>query len=242
MTRLLVSVRSAVEAEAALAGGAALIDVKEPARGALGRADDKVIADVVSVVAGRAPVSAAVGELRDNPQAPLPACLSSLAFVKCGLAGYEPDGFRWRSELDVWGEAVRRADPLCRPVAVAYADWRGARSPVPDEVCAFVCRRPGWGFLIDTWAKNGLTLVDWLSRVEMDHFCRVCHNVGAPIALAGSLSGRLIRAIRPTTPDWFAVRGAACHGSRRDAAIDADKVRGLTDLIAEPVRDAIRAS
>ena len=62
MTRLLVSVRSAAEAEAALAGGAALIDVKEPDRGALGRADDAVIADVVRAVAGRAPVSAAASQ------------------------------------------------------------------------------------------------------------------------------------------------------------------------------------
>ena len=99
MTRLLVSVRSAAEAEAALTGGAGLIDVKEPAHGALGRADEAIIADVVGVVAGRAPVSAALGELRDNPQAKLPACLSSLAFVKCGLAACATeDG--WRSELD----------------------------------------------------------------------------------------------------------------------------------------------
>ncbi len=33
MTRLLVSVRSAAEAEAALTGGASVIDVKEPTRG-----------------------------------------------------------------------------------------------------------------------------------------------------------------------------------------------------------------
>ncbi len=55
MTRLLVSVRSAAEAEIALVGGAALIDVKEPARGALGMADFQVIRDVITAVAGRAP-------------------------------------------------------------------------------------------------------------------------------------------------------------------------------------------
>src|SRR5947209_8028398 len=43
---LLVSVRSAAEARAALDGGAALIDIKEPARGPLGRADDGVMAEV----------------------------------------------------------------------------------------------------------------------------------------------------------------------------------------------------
>ena len=41
---LLVSVRDAAEAGNAVAGGAALIDVKEPARGALGRADDAIVA------------------------------------------------------------------------------------------------------------------------------------------------------------------------------------------------------
>jgi uncharacterized protein (UPF0264 family) len=66
MMNLLVSVRSAAEAEAALAGGAGLIDVKEPARGALGRADAAVIAAVVRAVGGRRPVSAALGELAEG--------------------------------------------------------------------------------------------------------------------------------------------------------------------------------
>ena len=41
-SRLLVSVRSAAEAEIALHGGADLIDVKEPTRGSLGRADGAI--------------------------------------------------------------------------------------------------------------------------------------------------------------------------------------------------------
>jgi uncharacterized protein (UPF0264 family) len=64
--QLLVSVRSAAEAEAALEGGADVIDVKEPSRGSLGRADDDVIAEVVSTVAGRRTVTAAMGELVDG--------------------------------------------------------------------------------------------------------------------------------------------------------------------------------
>src|SRR5215469_12623731 len=86
MTRLLVSVRSAAEAEAALRGGAALIDVKEPAHGPLGRASDEVIEEVVRVVAGRLPVSAALGELIDNFADVLPSCIGSLAYLKWGLS------------------------------------------------------------------------------------------------------------------------------------------------------------
>ena len=47
MTRLLVSVRNALEAEVALAGGAHVIDVKEPSHGSLGRADEATLAEVV---------------------------------------------------------------------------------------------------------------------------------------------------------------------------------------------------
>jgi hypothetical protein len=87
---LLVSVRSPEEAELALAGGADIIDVKEPAQGALGRAADRTIGAVLDRVAGRRPVSAALGELGKvlSSQYSVPStCLDPrLAFVKWGLA------------------------------------------------------------------------------------------------------------------------------------------------------------
>src|SRR4051812_42317194 len=65
---LLVSVRSPEEALAALTGGADVIDVKEPDRGSLGAADPGTITDIARAVNGRAPVTAAVGELVDWKQ------------------------------------------------------------------------------------------------------------------------------------------------------------------------------
>src|SRR5437879_5820555 len=84
MTELLVSVRSVAEAEAALLGGADLIDVKEPERGALGRAKGATIAAVLRRISRRRPVSAALGELADF-SCPYPG--AGLAYVKSGLAG-----------------------------------------------------------------------------------------------------------------------------------------------------------
>src|SRR5688500_12679056 len=81
---LLVSVRSVAEALAALEGGAALIDIKEPARGSLGRADAGVIAAVVAAVKRLRPVSAALGEWVDGIGA-MPN--ADLTYVKWGLAG-----------------------------------------------------------------------------------------------------------------------------------------------------------
>src|SRR5262249_22964466 len=129
VSHLLVSVRSAAEAVAALEGGADLIDVKEPSRGSLGRADDRVIADVIQAVAGRKPVSAACGELLEwlvSPQRKQGS--PQLRYAKWGLAGCCGFG-DWPLLLETAAEQL----PVdCRPVAVAYADWQRAAAPPPD--------------------------------------------------------------------------------------------------------------
>src|SRR5437870_4410912 len=95
--QLLVSVRSAAEAEAALAGGAHVIDVKEPLHGSLGRAGEGTIAEVIARVAGRRPVSAAMGELANSSEA-TPYPRPGLAFAKWGLFGMGQDR-DWRRLL-----------------------------------------------------------------------------------------------------------------------------------------------
>ena len=100
MTQLLVSVRSVAEADTALAGCADVIDIKEPARGALGRADDAVIHAVAEHVAERKPVSAALGELCDEPRMPS----SFPGLLKIGLAEC--------ATLSAWRERLREWSPL----------------------------------------------------------------------------------------------------------------------------------
>jgi uncharacterized protein (UPF0264 family) len=235
MTQLLVSVRSATEAAAALRGGAGLIDVKEPAHGSLGRASDRAIADVVREVAGRRPVSAALGELLDTQDDVWPPEEVPLTFVKWGLAGYAGDGAAaWRSELWLAVRGLTECQPSCRAVAVAYADWRRARAPTPEEVCDFAIENTTGAFLIDTWQKDGSTLLDWLSPREIERLQERCRTMGVPMALAGSLGPAEISTLLPLRPDWFAVRGAACQGRQRGGVIDEGKVRQLAALL-QPV-------
>jgi uncharacterized protein (UPF0264 family) len=232
MTRLLVSVRGAAEVSAALAGGAALIDVKEPANGPLGRAEDHTLAEVVRAVAGRAPVSAALGELLDNFGEELPAATADLAFVKWGLAGCA-EGARssWWWDLAEEMDRLAALFPFCQAVAVAYADWPRARAPRPEQVCAFAAWQPAGAFLLDTWGKDGSTLLDWMNHAEVTALCQRCREAGVRVALAGSLGPDEIRALKPARPDWFAVRGAACAGRDRTAVIDEDRVRQLAEML-----------
>jgi uncharacterized protein (UPF0264 family) len=231
MAELLVSVRSVHEAAIALESGAALIDIKEPSRGSLGRADDAVVTAVVEYVGERRPVSAALGELLEDPT---PCRQAGLTYAKYGLGGY---GKRqsWRRDLAAAQTSLRAANPHCHLVLVAYADWRQANAPPPEEICEFAAGIGCAAFLIDTCVKDGGTLLDWLSISEILQFGRRCKSSGMRLALAGSLGSEEIIRLKPAQPDWFAVRGAVCCNRRRGQDIDPEAVLNLIALLATEV-------
>jgi (5-formylfuran-3-yl)methyl phosphate synthase len=219
---LLVSVRNAAEALAALEGGADVIDIKEPSRGPLGRADDQTIAEILDLVGKRRPVSAALGDWTEPPLS-LPE--GELAFCKWGLAGWA--GRDWQPGL------ARVMTPPCqnpRPVLVAYADWELAHSPPVHEVAETACQW-GSGLLLDTFDKtSGRSLLDWLPHSEIVAFCRQCREKQVPIVLAGSLGPNQIISLAEARPNWFGVRGAVCDGGRQ-GRICPEKVKKLADLV-----------
>jgi uncharacterized protein (UPF0264 family) len=225
--RLLVSVRDLGEAAAARAGGADLIDVKEPTHGPLGRADEATIRGIVEFMAGRCPLSAALGELATGDDIPE---VAGLDFVKWGLAGIGADWQpRLKRALQRAGEARQRSG-----VVVAYADAAKADAPPVEEVVAFATEKPGRVLLIDTFAKGPprRTLLDWLSAEQLRGICQRCHAAEVRVALAGSLGEAEMLPLLPAEPDWFAVRGAACTGGKRDARVSPRRVRYLKEMLA----------
>ena len=218
---LLVSVRSADEAVAALAGGAVVIDVKEPARGALGRADEHIWQEVAQVVGNRRPISVALGELSelDIPTLNYPA---EIAFRKVGFAGCSRDwAERWKS--------LRESTEGPAWVAVIYVDWRSADAPCPDSILEEAltladCK----GVLIDTFAKPSESTVDLTWRPIVDRI----RKAGRLAVVAGGLDLAGIRHLAPLRPDYFAVRGAACVGGSRVGRIDERRVAELAKTIA----------
>src|SRR5438270_12690933 len=117
MPRLLISVRNLQEARLALAGGADLIDIKEPSHGSLGQACASVISEIASTVGTHKPLSAALGELLDSPLELPPA---NLNFAKWGLSGCATLE-NWPNLLAERDANVRRTNPRCQAVGVIYA-------------------------------------------------------------------------------------------------------------------------
>ena len=227
-TGLLVSVRSAEEVDAALAGGADLIDVKEPARGPLGVAEAEVVAAVVDRVAGRVPVSAALGEWSPNAITEAHWHLElKLDYVKWGLAGYPP--------TPGWGEDLldtRRELPVgMEMVAVAYADWERAKSVPPGEMVKFAKRFRFRAFLLDTFCKDGKTLLDVVKPAVVGELVESLRRVGVKVALGGSLRPEHVKQLKGVSPDWYAVRTSACAAGKRDGVIDTSRVKKWKDAI-----------
>ena len=222
---LLVSVRSVAEAWAALGGGAAVIDIKEPGRGPLGRADPATWRDIRAMVPPAIPVSVALGELLDlRPDSIRAADLAGIAFAKAGPAGL---GDSWAHQ---WDQAYRDLPPPTGLVAVIYADWAEARAPHPDLVIDQALRAASCpGVLVDSWDKARACPIH-ADAAWRDRIARV-QAAGRFVALAGRLDHAAIERLGPLRPDLFAVRGAACSGGdRRHGMIDAERVAELAAL------------
>ena len=226
--KLLVSVRSRMEADRALAGGADILDVKEPSSGSLGMAainEIAAIAVAAKVVTGAVPLSVALGEVVDWSSAShFPVLPSGIAFAKLGLSHCLdiPD---WRSEWLRVRIAFEHAS-MSKPgwVAVAYADSREAVAPGIPEVLDAAIETGCSGLLIDTWTKDGRTLLDELNVGDLMEAANRCHSAGIFIALAGRLDRDSLPVLSAVPVDIIAIRSAACTGSDRTAELDANLV------------------
>jgi uncharacterized protein (UPF0264 family) len=226
---LLVSVRSADEVAAALGGGADIIDVKEPAKGPLAPAEAEVVAAVIDAVDGRVPVSAALGEWSPNAITEAHWHLElPLQYVKWGLAGY--------AHTPGWGEDLldtRRELPInTEMVMVAYADWERAKSVPPAEVAKFAKRFRFKAFLLDTYGKDGKTLLDFMPAKEVAALVDGLKRVYTTVAVGGSLRPEQLKQLKGVAPDYFAVRTSACAAGKRDGVIDATRVKKWKELLA----------
>ncbi len=231
MTRLLVSVRSAAEARAALGGGADLIDVKEPSRGSLGAAAPCVWNEVRAVVNNRAPLSAALGELIDFDHALAPGHLAGFHFAKLGMAGCTGI-VNWPAR---WARALRSLPAGVAPVAVAYADWNAALAPPPEQILRAAVELGCAALLVDTFDKSAGGLFDVMDRRVIEHLVKSARRRGLLVALAGSLTSVSIRVALDFEPDIVAVRGAVCDGNRT-GVVRESAVREIAELIQRHAR------
>lgn len=239
--QLLVSVRNGQEAEAAIAGGCAIVDVKEPQRGSLGAAAPQVWHEVAECLA-QLPVSPglslALGDVPDwDLTATLPAIPAATQYLKIGLAGLARSA-DWCVRLMAVREAFEQAAgaphvPMAGWIAVSYVDYQDAEAPSPEAVLDVAFETQCRGVLLDTWSKAAGNLWDRLSPTQLADIVERVHARGLRLAAAGRLRPVDFAKLAACGVDIVGVRSAACSGFERRAAVSTDAVRGLTRAIAE---------
>jgi len=236
--KLMISVRDEHEAAAALAGGADIIDVKNPAEGSLGAGRPETIAAIVKAVQAATPVSASIGDVPNLPGtvalAGLGAATCGVRFVKVGLLGART-GAEAANLIEALSGALRMASGTVGLVACAYADAAlvGSLDPLalPEAAAPFA-----EGCLIDTAIKDGRTLFECLPEDVITRFIQQCHDRGLFCGLAGSLQQADILRALALGADIVGVRTAACEGGQRSGSISTTLVERLKASLASHLK------
>jgi uncharacterized protein (UPF0264 family) len=229
---MLASVRDLDEARIVFDAGVDLIDLKQPADGALGALPPAVIREVVAFVAGRVLTSATAGNIEPDAHA-VQAAMAIIAatgvdYVKAGLfpAGWQQGG----RDYAAVHACLSGLTPLAgtRRIAVMFADL----APPLDLVDAVADARFD-GVMVDTALKTGDSLPDVAGGDWLAAFVERTRARGLLCGLAGSLRVAHIPALAQLAPDYLGFRGALCAGQARAQALDARAVIGVRQALAQ---------
>jgi uncharacterized protein (UPF0264 family) len=227
--RLLVSVVAQGEVEAAIAGGADIVDVKNPAEGSLGAPTPGLLRAIRSLVSPPVLLSAALG---DAPHLPGTLALAAAGAAACG-ADYLKVGLLGSARPEQALElltAVRRAaaevNASARLVAVAYADAARVGALPPHELPCLARQAGAHGVMLDTAVKDGVSSLTALGEARVAAFFAAARALGLETAMAGALAPADIERARRLGADIVGVRGSACEGGR-GGKVSADRVRSL---------------
>lgn len=232
MTGLLASVKDPAEAALAVAGGADLIDLKDPATGALGALPPDLLAACVEAVAGRRLVSATIGDVALAAAPVLAGVDRALAagvdIIKIGL---------FAGDLDACLAALApRAAAGTLLVAVLFADRR------PDPGVLVRLAAAGFvGAMLDTMDKGAGSLRRHMTTPDLATFVRTTRELGLVSGLAGSLRLDDVPALLKLAPTYLGFRTALCDRTGRAGGLDPAAlaaVRGAVQTASSPTATA----
>ena len=205
--RLMVSVISAAEAGDAIAGGAEILDVKNPLEGSLGAQPPDVIREITELASGRIEISVAIGDLPDLPGTAALAALGAAAcganYIKAGLYGPKRESdarnllFRVRQAVTGYPVSV---------IAAGYADFERAGTLDPSCLPDIAASAGLHGILLDTAVKDGRNLFDFINREQLGEIAGRAHANGLIFGAAGALDAG------PVGRAGGAVPSARCRG------------------------------
>jgi hypothetical protein len=236
--KLLISPTNEKEALEAIAGGADIIDVKNPQEGALGANFPWVIKRIRELAPKSIQVSCALGDVPNLPGsvslAALGAAMLGVDYVKVGLYG-----FKTAQEaiylLQNVNKAVKQYNPKIKVAAAGYADAKRIDSLDPMQIPEVAFKAQVDVAMLDTAVKDGKNLFAFISAEQLKKFVGYSHHLGLEVAFAGSLRKEDLPVIYSLGADIAGLRGAACTNGDR---VKGELKRNLVEELAEIVKQA----
>ena len=212
MSRLLASVNSLEEALIVLQADVDIIDLKQPALGALGALSTQQVQKIVASLENAKPVSATVGDLPMQAEVIVNAVKAmagtGVDYIKIG---FFPD--------QNWSEVITKLATLTQGqlklIAVLFADQR------PDLNYIEQFSEAGFaGIMLDTINKSGGSLTQVMPLATLQDFVQTARQYQLLCGLAGSLRIADIQTLLPLQADYLGFRGALCEQHQRTAQLD----------------------
>ena len=225
------------EASEAIAGGADIIDVKNPQEGPLGANFPWVIKRIREVTPKNIEVSCTIGEVPNLPGsislAAIGAASLGVDYIKVGLSG-----FKTAKEATCFLQNVTRAAKECNPniklVAAGYADAERAGTLDPMLIPEIVSKAGADVAMLDTAVKDDRNLFNFLTSQQLAKFVNCSHKFGLEAALAGSLRKQDLSLVYRLGADIAGARGAACtNNDRVKGQVTERQVRELVDALKQ---------
>jgi (5-formylfuran-3-yl)methyl phosphate synthase len=226
------------EAAEAIAGGADIIDVKNPKEGALGANYPWVIKRIKEITPKHLEVSCTLGEVGNLPGSTSLAALGAASlgvdYIKVGLYGIKTP-----KEAVFLLQNVSRAAKECNPkikIAMAgYADAEKICSINPLLIPEIANKAQVDVAMLDTSVKDGKNLFDYITMKQLKKFVDSAHGFGLKAALAGSIKKQDLPVVYGLGADIAGLRGAACTNSNR---VTGQITRKLVSELVETIRQA----
>ena len=219
MTGMLASVNSVEEALLVLNSEVDIIDLKQPALGALGALELDDVKQIVATIAGRRPVSATIGDLPMQPEVIFNAVQlmaeTGVAYIKIG---FFPGG-DWLGTLKKLGELAPQKQAL---IAVLFADTQ------PNLTIMATLKASGFvGVMLDTMHKQQGSLTQVMTAEQIATFVSQAKELKLLCGLAGSLRLTDIPELIAYHPDYLGYRGALCQEHNRIGQLNQVAVKAI---------------
>lgn len=176
----------------------------------------RVVLDIIAVAAGRAPVSATVGDL--PAMEPMVLRAAALDMAATGV-DYVKLGFFPAPSIGACIDALGPLTSRHKLVGVLFAD-RFPHDAALDTLVSRIAAAGWFGIMLDTADKRAGGLLRHRKPEQLAEFIALARRHGLHSGLAGSLGLADISVLLPLGPDLLGFRSALCTAGQRTAVID----------------------